>query len=269
MPELPDLEVLTHRLQILIGDSIESVDIRFPLTFRMMVEGTPQEILPGKKIEMISRRGKFLMFHMTGMDMVMNLMLTGRLTIGKSPAKSPRNTVVTILFSSGDILHFADYKKMGKVYVTNSLENIPQFRDLGIEPFSEAFTPQYLAGVCTDERPIKLVLTDQKLIAGIGNGYSDEILFDAKINPRKSATSLTENEIARVYDSVIHVLHNAVDEIQKRAGIEEDAKEIRQFFRVHGKKGQPCPLCGSTIREISISGRSTHACPRCQNATFP
>ena len=269
MPELPDLEVLVSRLQVFTGDSIESVDIGFPLTFRMMVRGSPQEILSGKKIERVTRRGKFLVFRITGMNMVMNLMLTGRLIAGKSPAKPPRNTVVTFLFDSGNILYFADYKKMGKIYVTEKLEDIPQFTDLGIEPISEDFTHGYLAGICMDERPIKLVLTDQRLIAGIGNSYSDEILFDARINPRKSASSLTENETARLYTSIHHVLLNAVDEIQKRVGLTEDTKEIRQFFSVHGKKGSACPFCGSIIREISIYGRSTHVCPRCQDVAFP
>lgn len=269
MPELPDLEVLVTRLQVLIGDSIVSVDIGFPLTFRMMVKGSPQEILPGKKIERVTRRGKFLVFRITGMNLVMNLMLTGRLMIGKSPAKPPRNMVVTFLFDSGNVLYFADYKKMGKIYVTKILEDIPQFTDLGMEPISEDFTIRYFTEICMDERPIKLVLTDQKLIAGVGNSYSDEILFDAKINPRKSASSLTENEMARLYNSIHHVLLNAVDEIQKHVGMAGDTKEIRQFFNVHGKKGSTCPFCGSVIREISISGRSTHVCPRCQDVTFP
>jgi formamidopyrimidine-DNA glycosylase len=270
MPELPDLEVLKKKLQNFIGDSIISIDIRFPLTFRMMIEGTPQEILSGNTIEKISRRGKLLLFQFSGeVIMAINLMLTGRIIINTSTGHHPRNTVVRFSFFSGTVVYVADFKKMGKIYVTRSLEDIPQFTELGVEPLSPDFTPHYLTSICADERFIKLVLTDQRLIAGIGNSYSDEILFHAHINPRKKAISLTKNEIEVLYDSVIEVLENGISEIETRSDGEKRGKEIRDFFNVHGKKGKPCPVCGSTIREIAVSSRVTHVCPRCQGVTFP
>lgn len=273
MPELPDVEVLRKRVHILIGDTISSVDIFFPLTIRMFMEGTPQEILTGKKIDAISRRGKFLIFHTFPVNIAMNLMLTGRITVKHSPEHNPRNTVVRIVFESGKVLYFADYKKMGKIYVTTTLEEIPGFTELGMEPLSEDFTLSYFTALCTDTRPIKLMLTDQRLIAGIGNSYVDEILFDAKINPRKKAASLTEREIEMVYDSTVSVLRNGIFQIENRLKGEgngkESGKEAHDFFNVHGKKGQPCPCCGNTLREISVSGRSTHVCPHCQEVTFP
>lgn len=264
MPELPDLEVLKERLQVLIGDTIVSVTVLFPLTFRVLVEGAPDVLLSGKSVQHITRKGKFLIFTLDDVYLVFNLMLTGRLRLTK---KGTRNTVVKIEFDSGKVLKFTDFKKMGKIYVTDALEKIPQYAELGIEPLSEEFTRDVLSELLKDSREIKLVLTDQRLIAGIGNAYSDEILFRACINPRRAAHSLKEEEITVLYDSIQYTLTNALCEVRKR--VTNTSEEVRDFLLVHGKKGEPCPVCGSVIREIEVAQRVTHVCPQCQHVKFP
>ena len=266
MPELPDLEVLKKRLSVLVGDTIASTDIHFPLAFRTMIEGEPEELLSGRTVKNITRRGKFLIFTLDMYFLVFNLMLTGRLHVADQFANL-RNTRVVFTFNSGEKLYFVDFKKMGKIYITDTLEKIPQYQELGLEPLSDQFTCEKLVIICKDPREIKLVLTDQKLIAGIGNAYSDEILFYAQLNPRKKAELLTHDEVSRLYTSIQYILSNAVSEIETQ--LEESSGEIRTFFSVHGRKGQPCPVCGSVIREIEVARRITHICPTCQQVPFP
>jgi formamidopyrimidine-DNA glycosylase len=266
MPEIPDLEVLKERFQVLIGDSVVSVRILFPLTFRVIVKGTPDELLSGQRVYQVTRRGKFLIFCLDNLYLAFNMMLTGRLLL-TTEEKQPRNTVVVLEFASGKALRFGDFKKMGKIYITDELNKIPQYPELGVEPLSEDFTSELLSTLLRDSRAIKLVLTDQRVIAGIGNAYSDEILFHARLNPRKTAESLTTEEISILYDSILYILKNAICEI--RSKLKDTSEEIRDFFLVHGKKGDCCPVCGSTIREIEVARRMTHICPQCQQVKVP
>lgn len=265
MPELPDLEVLKERVQVLVGDSIVEVEVRFPLVFRVCVEGTP-DLLKGRTIQEVTRRGKFLIFGLDGLYLVFNMMVAGRLYLVDHEVKKS-NTRVVLQCASGRKLMFIDFKKMGKIYVTDDLGKIPQYKELGVEPLSDEFTREKFSELLKDQREIKIVLTDQKIIAGIGNAYSDEILFHAHVNPWRKADSLTSEEVAILYDSIQFVLRNALNEIGKR--LEDTSEEIRDFFFVHGKKGQSCPVCGSVIREIEIEKRVTHVCPQCQHLEFP
>ncbi len=266
MPELPDLEVLKERLRTLVGDSITSVKVLFPLTFRVLVEGTPEKVLSHQSIQKIERRGKFLIFTCDTVYVVFNMMLTGRLHLTCEEKHKP-NTVVVILFSSGRKLQFTDFKKMGKIYVTDSLRKVHQYAELGVEPLSDEFTEEKFSTLLKDPREIKIVLTDQKVIAGIGNAYVDEILFHARMNPRRKADSLKNEEVTLLHHAVITVLERSIHEIS--AQLQDTSEEIRDFFSVHGKKGQPCPVCGSVIREIEVSKRITHVCPECQQVRLP
>lgn len=262
MPELPDVEVLRETLRTFVGDTITQVEVTFPLTFRVYVEGTPH-LLCGHMVKDVGRRGKFLVLTLDGLYLVFNMMLTGRLYTGEA---SRRNTIVVLTFVSGRVLKFADFKKMGKIYITDALEKIPQYQELGIEPLSEAFTKEMLSKILRDPREIKIVLTDQRVIAGIGNAYSDEILFHARIDPRRTADSMKSDEAATLYESIQFVLKNALDRIREGGNAFD---ENRDFLSVHGRKGQPCPVCGSTIREIEVFKRETSVCPQCQHVQFP
>lgn len=264
MPELPDLEVLQDRLHVLCGDSITSVEILFPLTFRVLVKGGPEEVLSSQEVHQVYRRGKFLIFELDTVYLMFNMMITGRLQL-VSGRKG--NAVIVFTFASGRELQFIDFKKMGKIYITDALEKVPQYATLGVEPLSDQFTLQYFSDILKDSREIKIVLTDQKVIAGIGNAYSDEILFDARLNPKRKADSLGNEEISELYHSIHYVLERAIDRIQER--LEDTSDEIRDFLWVHGKKGEPCPVCGSVIRKIEVAKRMTHVCPQCQNLPFP
>lgn len=265
MPELPDLEVLKERFQVLVGDSIVSVEVLFPVTFRVMVKGTP-DILVTQRVHNIARRGKFLVFTLDTLYLVFKLMLTGRLQLGEH-VKKTRHTVAIIRFASGVNVRFVDFKKMGKIYITDDLDKVPQYPLVGIEPLSDQFTVKRFSNLLSDPRVIKVVLTDQEIIAGIGNVYADEILFHAGLNPCKKANSLTDTEVSILYDSIQYVLENALTEV--RARLTDTSEKVRDFLCIHGKKGQPCPVCGSIIREIIIAQKITHVCPQCQKVKVP
>ncbi|MGD2249361.1 MAG: DNA-formamidopyrimidine glycosylase family protein [Candidatus Methanofastidiosia archaeon] len=266
MPELPDVEVLKNRFSVLVGDTITSLQVLFPVIFRMLVKGTPEDILTTQKVHQIWRRGKFLLFKLDDVYAAFNLWHTGRLKLTTEP-KKPFACLVIFTFESGNLLQFIDFKKKGKIYITTDLQDIPHYPDLGTEPLSDQFTIKLLSTRLKDSRPVKLVLTDQKNIAGIGNAYADEILFHARINPQKKAHTLTDKEILVLHDSIQDTLKNGIYEIENQ--LVDTTKEIRTFFSVHGKKGQPCPVCGSKIREIEIARRITHVCPECQKVTLP
>jgi formamidopyrimidine-DNA glycosylase len=266
MPELPELEVLKKRFSILVGDTITSLQVFFPVIFRMLVRGTPETVLSTQKVHRIWRRGKFLLFKLDDVYAAFNLWHTGRLRL-TTESRKPFACLVIFHFKSGNFLQFIDFKKKGKIYITDSLQDIPHYPELGTEPLSDQFTVELLSTLLRDSRPIKLVITDQKNIAGIGNAYSDEILFRARINPKKKAHSLTRKEILVLHDSIQYILKNGINEVENQ--LADTNKEIRAFFSVHGKKGQPCPVCGSKIREIEIARRITHVCPQCQKVALP
>ncbi len=153
---------------------------------------------------------------------------------------------------------------MGKVYLTDSLAQVPTFGELGPEATDPALT---LDGFRERLRPrrgeIKGVLVDQTFVAGIGNAYADEILWRAQIYPFRRRTSLSDEEVAALYEAMRTVLAEAIEILSMRVGEEID-KEVRDFLAVHGKPGQPCPRCGGSISEVKQAGSATHFCRTCQ-----
>ena len=265
MPEIPDLEVLKERFSVLVGDTITSVEVLFPVTFRVIIPGTPA-ILVNQRVHALTRRGKFLVFTLDTLYLVFNLMLTGRLQLAEH-VKKTRHTVAIFRFALGGCVRFYDFKKMGKIYITDALDTIPEYALLGSEPLSDDFTKSHFSSLLSDTRPIKIVLTDQTIIAGIGNAYADEILFHAGLNPQRAAASLTDEEIAVLHKAIQSVLQKGIATV--RTQLTDTSEKIRDFLLIHGKKGQPCPVCKSTIREIVIAQRVTHVCPQCQKVNLP
>lgn len=265
MPEIPELVVLKERLSTLLNDTITSVDVLFPVTFRVTVPGTP-DILVNQRVHAIARRGKFLVFTLDTLYLVFKLMVTGKLQVAPN-VKKTRHTVAIFRFASGIAVRFYDFKKMGKIFITDNLDTIPEYALLGIDPLSDQFTETRFSALLSDERPIKIVLTDQHLIAGIGNVYADEILFHAGLNPKRAAASLTDEEIAVFHGSIRYILKNAITQV--RTHVTDTSEKVRDFLLIHGKKGQPCPVCKSTIRKIAIAQRDTYVCPQCQKVKLP
>ena len=183
--------------------------------------------------------------------------------------KSPLAFRVRLAGGAGFDLTEAGTRKRLAVYLVTELNQIPGVAALGPEPLDPAFTPDVLAGILAGRRTqIKGVLRDQKLIAGIGNAYSDEVLHAAKMSPFKIAASMTPQEVAILYDAIKTTLAEAVE---RSAGLAAaDLKgEKKSGLRVHGKAGEVCPVCGDTIREVSFADSALQYCPTCQTGGKP
>jgi formamidopyrimidine-DNA glycosylase len=269
MPELPEVETIKNELlPYVLGRTIKGVDIYWDKMVRQPSIEEFRARLTGQKITGISRRGKYLFFHLDKGDLlVMHMKMTGSLLVNPGDGKFSR--AVLHLDENVD-LHFWDPRKFGVMWLDRD-ENAVAAK-LGPEPLDAAFTPATLAGILQRRTaPVKPVLLDQSTIAGIGNMYADEALFESRIHPLRPANSLTPAETKRLYDAIRLVLRKAL----KKGGA-----SVRNYIRPDGEPGtahdefsvahgvgKDCPRCGGPIQRIVVRGRGTYICPRCQRLT--
>ncbi|MBN2091541.1 hypothetical protein JW964_18150 [candidate division KSB1 bacterium] len=267
MPELPELEVLKNFLEPRITNfNIQEVIIKKPLVFRCLLDSF-RKALVGNKIIQITRRGKFLIFkNSIEQFLMMNLMLSGRLQYTHTRTKINAATCFQIRFENDQELRYFDQKLMGRIYLVTETEfsTVPQFLELGVEPLSDDFSLNQLQnGLKRYWGMVKNTLRNQHFIAGIGNAYSDEILFHAGINPLRKSSELAPEEVKRLFDSIKSVLEDAIMQIQEKIGVDIHI-ENREFMKVHNRGGKPCLICGTKISELTPEGELTNFCRHCQ-----
>jgi formamidopyrimidine-DNA glycosylase len=264
MPELPDLEVIREVLAPeLTGQTITDVEVLRPLVVRDLTLQGFAETLAGQTCASAQRRGKMLLFPLqSGLTMVIDSKLAGRIQYALPAARRLPKTHVVLRLSNGWDLRYSDRRTMGQIYLTASLEAIPGWANMGPEPFELTLT-DFEERLRPYRGEIKGVLARGGAIAGIGNAYADEICFAARLHPYRKRTSLTDEEVNRLYEATLSVLHGAIATLRERVG-KEIHREVRDFLAVHGKGGSPCPVCGSTISEIKAGGRVTNFCRTCQ-----
>jgi formamidopyrimidine-DNA glycosylase len=273
MPELPDLEYLREFLSSkLMGVAVVELKVLGPIVVRCSDANRFSSALKGSKFKEIRRRGKFLLFLFdSGALIVINPMLSGRIHYRKTGELDRGKFFLSITLDNGMELRYSDETSMGKIYLLNNetaLGSVPKYGKLGTEALDPSLTAEKFSALVRHfEWEAKDVLTYQSFIAGIGNAYSDEILFDAKISPFKKCDSLSSEERERLYNSMRKVLTEAIETIRKRVG-ENIHVEIRDFLKVHGKAGLPCPVCGTKISEVKANGRKTDFCRTCQPGTL-
>jgi formamidopyrimidine-DNA glycosylase len=228
------------------------------------------------EFEGVERYGKFLALRGGGLYLVMHLARAGWVRWSEElpelpprPGKGPLALRVRLAGGAGfDVTEAGTQKKLA-VYAVRDPQQVPGIERLGPDPFDEAFTPEVFAGMLAGERrQIKGVLRDQGVIAGIGNAYSDEILHVARMSPFKLAAKLTEDEAARLYAAIGTTLSEAVER-SRGLPLRDLKAEKKSGLRVHGRKGEPCPVCGDTIREVSFSDSALQYCPTCQTGGKP
>jgi formamidopyrimidine-DNA glycosylase len=266
MPELPDLEVIKEFLQDhIVGQEIAEVEVVRPIVVRSLAGDDFAPRLTGQRIEQVHRRGKFLILALDSGDcLVINPMLVGRLYYVPQRERRLRKTFVILHLADGMDLRYTDARSMGKVYLTDDLARVPGFADLG----PEALDPDLTLHVFRErlrkyQGEIKGILTRQSFVAGIGNAYADEICWRAGIYPFRKRPGLSDEEVGRLYEAMHEVLNEAVVTLRERVGADIHV-EIRDFLKVHGRGGQPCLRCGTTISEIKAQQRLTNFCRRCQ-----
>lgn len=274
MPELPDLEYLRGFLSSkLIGVVVSELKVLGPIVVRSSDLEKFSQQLRGRRFKDIKRRGKYLIFSFDSEALiVVSPMLSGRLhykKLGDFDSKS--RFFLSITLENGMEIRYSDETSMGRIYLLDNekaLDSVPKFAKLGIEALDPTLSAQKFSTLVKHfDWEIKKVLTYQALIAGLGNAYADEILFDARVNPFRRSSTLSIEERNRLYTSMRKVLTEAIATIEARVG-ENINIEIRDFMKIHGRGGQMCPVCGSRISEVREEGRKTNFCRTCQPGTL-
>jgi formamidopyrimidine-DNA glycosylase len=276
MPELPEVEALAGFLRERTpGHAVARVDVL--AISALKTYDPPVTALGGLTVTGVARHGKFLDLDVDGLHLVVHLARAGwlrwREELPAKPArpggKNPLALRVHLDDGSGFDLTEAGTKKGLAVYVVRDPQEVPGVASLGPDPLDEAFTVDTLRGIVQGKRTqIKGLLRDQKIIAGIGNAYSDEVLHVARMSPFKIASSLTEEDVATLYEAIVGTLRDAVE--RSRGVAAQDLKgEKNTGLRVHARTGQKCPVCGDIIREVSFADSSLQYCPTCQTGGKP
>lgn len=275
MPELPEVEALATFLRARASGHViaraEAASFAVLKTF-----DPPLSALAGLTVGDIGRQGKFIDLSCGDLHLVIHLARAGWLRWREDlpdkplrPGKSPLAFRLALDDGSGFDLTEAGTQKRLAVYLVRDVQEVPGVATLGPEPMADTFTVEALTAILADRRMrIKGVLRDQHIIAGIGNAYSDEVLHAAKISPFKLASSFSPEDVATLHKAIVTTLRDAVD---RSAGLAAaDLKgEKKTSLRVHGKAGQPCPVCGDTIREVSFADSALQYCPTCQTGGKP
>jgi formamidopyrimidine-DNA glycosylase len=269
MPELPDLEIYAENLRLRVqGRAIELVEVYHPRVLGRIEKAAFMDLLRGRSIRDVIRRGKTLGFLLDSGDRLdVHLMLTGEIYFAEAgkPLGAPC-PVLGLFFNDDSRLVFSDVhydpRRPLDPKMWIALNKNERF---GIDPLDPSFTSSRLAEICrrTKIAPIKALLMDQKLIAGLGNAYADEILWEARIRPRHPASLLTGEQINALHHAIGVVLTEALARV--REGLQGEVHgEIRDFLKVHHRGSKPCPRCGMRVAQESLRGRATNWCPSCQ-----
>jgi formamidopyrimidine-DNA glycosylase len=268
MPEVPDLEAIRKFFnRSIAGRTVERVETFIPVVIRVPRDEFVR-LVTGETLGEVHRHGKFLLFTLgSGRVLIVNPMLTGRFSVEEPKTRRHARTCFLLGLDDGRELRYADQRLMGRVYLLESeaLQTVPQFAEMGPDVLSAALTEQaFRERLRKYSGQIKSVLVNHKFVAGIGNAYSDEILWEARIHPYRKRTELTDEETGRLYHAVQDVLAWAEPIVAEKMAESLDYSEWRDHLRVHRRGGQPCPRCGSTISEITAGQRITSFCRACQ-----
>ena len=275
MPELPEVEAIKRVIEPQIqGLSIQSMDIRRSEVVAHPSADEFSQRLIGQTVDRMERRGKFLLIcFRSGDRVILHLRMTGCLLFAPSGHPEEKHTHLVFQMENGCELRFSDTRRFGRFWLIQKDEEdtYSGIGKLGKEPSDPNFTAEYLLSrLAKRKKAIKECLLDQSIIAGIGNIYSDEILFRAKIYPARPANSLTGEEWERLARIIPECLSFFIEknEITPEEYLETKGQDYRNtpFLQVYGHAGEPCPVCGEPLIRTVIGGRSSTYCPECQKA---
>ena len=270
MPELPEVETVKNELlPHIIGRRITGVSLCWEGIVRTPSPEEFKSRISGQEINALRRRGKYLIFSLSGGEyMIAHLKMTGSLLAIHNPEEPGKFVRAIIHLDDGCQIHFRDPRKFGVLWLVADPE--PIVGKLGPEPLEDDFTVKvFAARLAGRKAPIKPVILDQNFVAGIGNMYADESLYEAQINPLRPASSLSLAEIKRLHHAIRRILRAAIE--SKGASVEnyyrpggELGTAHFQFRVAHGLGGDTCHHCGKPIKRIVLRGRGTYYCPHCQ-----
>ena len=269
MPELPEVETIARGLAAtIVGREIASVEVRLEKIAQAPPRVDFAKALIGERVTGVGRRAKYVVIDLaSGRRLVTSLRMTGRLIVGRRGQPDVPATHVVLHYTDGTRLAFADMRTFGRMRLVEPGE--PWDERLGMEPLSSGFTPQAFIGMLSGRTtPIKALLLDQHRIAGIGNIYACEALWEAGIRPGRAAGTLSKPAIDRLYEAIVNVLKRAIDMRGTSVDDYVDAEGLRGGFQnvlaVYGKLDEPCPRCAKPIVRTVLAQRGTWWCRTCQ-----
>lgn len=285
MPELPEVETTVRDLKKkVLNRTFINVWTDFKKIIKKPDFGHFRKEIKGKKIKRIWRKGKNIIFNLSdNYSLLIHQKLTGHLLYGKwelknkrwkstppGPLEDPMNRFLHLIFwlDNNEMLALSDLRKFAKVALLNQEELKNEISTLGPEPLEKSFTLEKFKEVLPQKGKIKQVLMDQTIIAGVGNIYSDEILWRAKIHPFKEIGRLSNEELKRIYEAMREILPKAIklggesfSDYRRPSGEKGGFDALRKVYR---REGESCIRCGTIIKRVKLAGRSVHYCPVCQ-----
>jgi formamidopyrimidine-DNA glycosylase len=279
--ELPEVEVMRRDLEKdVVGRKIAAAEVR-PSKNAMRIirrHGRRKEFadrLIGRKVLKSDRRGKYVLLSLDNGDvLVVHFAMSGQFVRGNKRVPLPPHTHVVITFQQGGDIRFVDPRTFGEMFVTagDDLGKVKELQHIAIDPLDHVFTWQSFGGqMAQRESKLKQLLMDQKFISGLGNIYSDEVLFAAGLRHDRLSDTLSSQEVRRLYRSLQEVLQEAIryrgTTLEDEAYVDLFGKpgEFQNELKVYGRQGLPCRRCRTPIETVKVSGRSAYFCPQCQS----
>lgn len=272
MPEKPEVITVARKLERrILNRTILQAKVYCDSIIDFPTVKEFEKEIQNQKINSVSTRGKWIVIELDKDYLLVHLRMTGKFFYRNKGDELEKHQHVSFLLDNDLELRFHDVRKFGKMKLIpkDKINNMPPFTELGLEPWDNSLTVSYLKDKFNKKTiPIKTALLDQTIITGIGNIYDDEILFASKINPLRKTNTLTKKELQSIIDNTIQILDKAI--LQGGTTIRDYTSEegVTGLFQnelfVHTKVGKPCPNCQTKIEKITIAGRSTYYCPKCQ-----
>jgi formamidopyrimidine-DNA glycosylase len=274
MPELPEVETIARDLNAagIVGKILTGARVYWARSIATPAVADFCRMIQKKAITGVRRRGKFLVFDLAGgANLLIHLRMSGRLHWVPQHSERERHEHVVLGFADGSELRFHDTRKFGRVYLTPQAETL--LGRLGPEPLDPSFSVGRLhAMLKSRKRQLKPLLLDQRFIAGLGNIYADEALWESKLHPQRSSEALARKEAAALHAAIQRVLRRGLKNLGTSLGsgkanfysVGRRRGRNRDELNVFRRTGEPCPRCATPIRRLIVGQRSTHICPQCQ-----
>lgn len=272
MPELPEVETVARGLDALLRRrTITGVTVSWPRAIACPTLNEFRKQITGRLVRAVGRRGKYIVLELDRGYLLIHLKMSGRLYVVPAGQPLDKHEHTVFELDGDEQLRFHDVRKFGRVYLVDEAEQVTG--ELGPEPLADDLTlEEFRRRLATRSGRLKSLLLNQAFLAGLGNIYADEVLFQAGLHPLQSASSLTPAEQVGLYDAIRSVIRQAVASRGTTLGdggyvdARRQAGTYQDQIAVYGRTGEPCPRCQTPIERLVIGGRSSHYCPRCQQA---
>jgi formamidopyrimidine-DNA glycosylase len=283
VPELPFLEVLVENLAAgIAGRQIEEIRIHQPALLQSAAP--PPASFVGEYLSLPTRKGKYVLLETESRRaIVIHLMRLGRLQLAGAPGASrvpvkgsvraaPKNLSARLRFDDGSELRLVEHgtEKRARLWLAEEVDAVGELASVGPDPTRGELTPEgFLSAMRAESRQLKSLLTDQRALSGIGNGLSDEILYEARLSPLALTGRTSDEEAGRLFDALLAVLERQTSRLRESMAGSLPQKEPKEHYAVHDHAGERCERCGTAVARISYADRETFYCPGCQTGGKP